>query len=70
MILAPTICIHRHALGGRNFESFGEDPFVTGKLAVAHIQGVQSQGVGATLKHFVGRSICFSINEFIAEVIL
>ncbi|KAL5318595.1 hypothetical protein ACEPPN_013658 [Leptodophora sp. 'Broadleaf-Isolate-01'] len=53
VILAPTICIHRHALGGRNFESFGEDPFVTGKLAVAHIQGVQSQGVGATLKHFV-----------------
>ncbi|GLB05369.1 hypothetical protein AtubIFM57258_000649 [Aspergillus tubingensis] len=53
VLLAPTICIHRHILGGRNFESFSEDPFLTGKLAISYVQGLQSCGVGATPKHFV-----------------
>lgn len=53
VLLAPTICMHRHPLGGRNFESFSEDPYLTGKLAVAYVQGLQGAGVGATLKHFV-----------------
>ncbi|KAJ4211627.1 hypothetical protein NW759_012228 [Fusarium solani] len=52
-ILAPTMCIHRHPLGGRNFESFSEDPYLTGKLASAHVRGVQSRGIAATPKHFV-----------------
>ncbi|KAJ5578457.1 uncharacterized protein N7459_007421 [Penicillium hispanicum] len=52
VILAPTMCIQRHPLGGRNFESFSEDPYLTGKLATAHIRGVQSRGIGATPKHY------------------
>ncbi|KAH7349250.1 thermostable beta-glucosidase B [Plectosphaerella cucumerina] len=52
-LLGPTVCIHRHPLGGRNFESFSEDPFLTGKLASQYIQGLQSLGVSATIKHFV-----------------
>ncbi|KAI0151551.1 glycoside hydrolase family 3 protein [Xylariaceae sp. FL1272] len=53
ILLAPTVCMHRHPLGGRNFESFSEDPLLTGKLASQYIQGLQSKGVAATIKHFV-----------------
>lgn len=52
-LLAPTVCIHRHPLGGRNFESYSEDPFLTGKLAAQFIRAVQDKGVSATIKHFV-----------------
>lgn len=54
MLLAPTVCMHRHPLGGRNFESFSEDPLLTGKLAAQYIKGLQDKGVAATIKHFVG----------------
>ncbi|KAB8304181.1 hypothetical protein EYC80_003600 [Monilinia laxa] len=53
VLLAPTVCLHRCPLGGRNFESFSEDPFLTGKLAIAYIKGLQERGVAATIKHFV-----------------
>ncbi|KAK4217049.1 beta-glucosidase B [Rhypophila decipiens] len=54
ILLAPTVCLHRHPLGGRNFESFSEDPILTGKLASQYIRGLQERGVAATIKHFVG----------------
>ncbi|KAI0410063.1 glycoside hydrolase family 3 protein [Xylaria palmicola] len=53
VLLAPTVCMHRHPLGGRNFESFSEDPLLTGKLASQYIRGLQSKGIAATIKHFV-----------------
>lgn len=52
--LAPTCNIQRSVTNGRNFECYSEDPFLTGELAVGYIQGLQGQGISATIKHFVG----------------
>ena len=54
VLLGPTINIHRHPLGGRHFECFSEDPFLTGKIAIEYVRGVQSKNIAACLKHFVG----------------
>jgi beta-glucosidase len=54
VLLAPTINLMRTPLGGRGFECFAEDPVLTAELAVAYVRGVQSAGVAATVKHFVG----------------
>jgi beta-glucosidase len=52
VILGPAVNIHRSPLGGRNGEYYSEDPFLAGELAVSYIQGVQSTGAGACVKHF------------------
>ena len=59
VLLGPTINIHRHPLGGRHFESFSEDPYLTGRIAVEYVNGVQTKNVAACLKHFVGNDTEF-----------
>lgn len=53
VLLGPTVNIQRSPLGGRNFECFSEDPYLSARLAVAYITGLQREGVGASIKHYV-----------------
>jgi beta-glucosidase len=55
-MLGPGVNIYRAPMNGRNFEYFGEDPFLTARTAVAYIEGMQNEGVSATIKHFVGNN--------------
>src|SRR5277367_6834981 len=55
-MLGPGVNIYRAPLNGRNFEYFGEDPFLSSQIAVGYINGMQGQGVSATIKHFMGNN--------------
>jgi beta-glucosidase len=55
-MLGPGVNIYRAPMCGRNFEYFGEDPFLSARTAVAYIKGMQSQGVSATVKHYLGNN--------------
>jgi beta-glucosidase len=55
-LLGPGVNIYRAPMNGRNFEYMGEDPYLAGRIATAYIQGVQSQGVIATVKHYAANN--------------
>ncbi len=70
MLLGPSINIHRTPWAGRNFETYGEDPYLTSRLVVEYIKGMQSEGVIATVKHYAANSQEFerrTIDEKISE---
>ena len=54
VLLAPTVNLHRTPVGGRNFECQSEDPYLSARITVGYVKGVQSEGVAACVKHFVG----------------
>ncbi|MCQ1839012.1 beta-glucosidase [Neorhizobium galegae] len=68
VLLAPTVNMHRNTLNGRNFECFSEDPHLASEMAVAYIQGVQSEGVAATVKHFIGNETEVERRTISAEI--
>jgi beta-glucosidase len=68
MLLGPTVNIHRSPLGGRNFECYSEDPYLSARMAVAYISGLQRENVGATVKHYVCNDSEFERNTISSEV--
>jgi beta-glucosidase len=68
VLLAPTVNLHRTPLGGRNFECYSEDPLLTGAIATSYVQGVQSAGVGACVKHFVGNESEYHRHTMSSEI--
>ena len=68
VLLAPTVNLHRSPRGGRHFECFSEDPLLTGETAGAFVAGVQSAGVAATAKHYVGNDSETGRTEYDARI--
>ncbi|MFE0672475.1 beta-glucosidase [Streptomyces sp. NPDC058867] len=70
VLLAPTVNLHRSPLGGRHFEAYSEDPYLTGRIGTGYVSGVQSGGVGTTVKHFVANDAetdRFTVNNTVSE---
>src|SRR4029077_7984702 len=67
-ILAPGMNIYRAPMNGRNFEYFGEDPFLASRIAVPVIEGIQSQGVIATAKPFVANNMEYGRMDHSSDV--
>jgi beta-glucosidase len=70
ILLAPTVNLHRTPYGGRHFECFSEDPELTAMIGTAYVQGLQAEGVAATVKHFVANDSetdRFSVNALVEE---
>ena len=68
MLLAPTVNLHRTPIGGRNFECMSEDPYLTARTAVAYVRGLQSEGVAACIKHFIGNDTEFERNSIDSRI--
>ncbi|RSS28864.1 glycoside hydrolase family 3 protein [Streptomyces sp. WAC08452] len=70
VLLAPTVNLHRSPLGGRHFEAYSEDPYLTGRIGTGYVAGVQSGGVATTVKHFVANDAetdRFTVNNLVSE---